>query len=582
MHKSQRLRRTLPNRWMALVGGWLVCLCVVGGASRAGEVGQLITRFAGWAVFIVTILSARRFAWRETLPVVGLVGAMVVLVALQSVPLPPGLWMGLPGRGFFAGAATAIGEAQPWRPLSVSPDATINALSSLIVPVTTLALMVAAPADSRGWTASLLLVVILASAALALLQLSGAGIDNPFINDVPGMVSGSFANRNHFALFAAIGCLITPAWALRGERLMRWKLPVGVGIVVLLGLLILAAGSRTGLLLGALAIVIGMAAVRREAFREFSRMPRWVNVAVVGAIVALGAAAVIASIAFGRATSIERLLALDSMGEIRSQARPIVVDLIGTYFPAGAGAGTFDAVFRMVEPFALLKRSYFNHAHNDFLEVTVEGGVAALILVGCALVWWLRASVAAWRDPHPAEGPFARIGSGIIFLILLASIWDYPARTPMIMAVLGIAAVWLAFRPASDEQVSARGDKSATVPRERPFRITSGSEQAANKRCFRPFMVANKRKMLEGLTLGASRWPPRLRVAALYQADNGPYRAPAPKRSWNRLTQCELFYLFFSWFLVWRAAPGTCRCSRLRGLPSSMARSPCPRLPATI
>jgi hypothetical protein len=31
-------------------------------------------------------------------------------------------------------------------------------------------------------------------------------------------VSGTFANRNHFALFMAIGCVLAPAWAVQSSR----------------------------------------------------------------------------------------------------------------------------------------------------------------------------------------------------------------------------------------------------------------------------------------------------------------------------------------------------------------------------
>ena len=40
-----------------------------------------------------------------------------------TLPLPPGLWLALPGRNELAGAATATGQPQPWRPLSLSPGA---------------------------------------------------------------------------------------------------------------------------------------------------------------------------------------------------------------------------------------------------------------------------------------------------------------------------------------------------------------------------------------------------------------------------------------------------------------------------
>ena len=112
------------------------------------------------------------------------------------------------------------------------------------------------------------------------------------------------------------------------------------------------------------------------------------------------------------------------------------------YLPLGTGMGTFDPVYRIHEPDNLLAVRYFNHAHNDPVEWILEGGIPAAMLLLAAVAWWLLKSVRAWRSPSPDKS-LARVGSGILLLVLVASVTDYPARTPMIMAVAVIAAVWL-------------------------------------------------------------------------------------------------------------------------------------------
>ncbi|WP_207147621.1 hypothetical protein, partial [Listeria monocytogenes] len=89
---------------------------------------------------------------------------------------------------------------------------------------------------------------------VGLVQFSRIIYDNPFVNDSPGELSGTFANRNHFALFMAIGCLLAPTWGITGERLAYWRLPAVAALLLLLFLTILGSGSRAGLGLGVVAL----------------------------------------------------------------------------------------------------------------------------------------------------------------------------------------------------------------------------------------------------------------------------------------------------------------------------------------
>jgi O-antigen ligase len=141
-----------------------------------------------------------------------------------------------------------------------------------------------------------------------------------------------------------------------------------------------------------------------------------------------------------RAASLDRLLALETGADMRVRAFPTVWSMVAEFFPAGSGLGSFDAVFRGREPLALLKPTYFNHAHNDWLELALETGVPGLALLGVAVAWWAVASWRAWRG----GAPLARLGSAAVAMIMTASIVDYPARTPMIMAILVVAGCWLA------------------------------------------------------------------------------------------------------------------------------------------
>jgi len=178
--------------------------------------------------------------------------------------------------------------------------------------------------------------------------------------------------------------------------------------------------------------------------RELRHAPRWVLPALVAFIALLFISLVLISIAADRAVAIQRSFAIDVEQDMRSRALPTVVEMVRTYFPFGSGLGGFDPMFRIAEPFALLKPTYFNHAHNDLLEIVLDAGVPGLLLLLAGLAWWGWASIKAWRAGGERDQVTARLGGAMLLLVIIASAFDYPARTPIIMAWGTIAAVWLA------------------------------------------------------------------------------------------------------------------------------------------
>src|SRR5690606_34084734 len=123
-------------------------------------------RAATWAILIVYVLFGRPPHLRAVAPIALFLVAAVALVSLHLMPLPPSVWTSLPGRDLLAQAASVSGQEQPWRPLSISPGATFNALSSLVVPVTAVLLMASISLTEQWRTAVLLLCLIVASSLL--------------------------------------------------------------------------------------------------------------------------------------------------------------------------------------------------------------------------------------------------------------------------------------------------------------------------------------------------------------------------------------------------------------------------------
>jgi O-antigen ligase len=279
-----------------------------------------------------------------------------------------------------------------------------------------------------------------ASAFVGLLQFSGVAIGNPFVNDDIGQVSGTFANRNHFALVIAMGLLTVPVWAFRDGARSRRRAPLALALILLFVLITIASGSRAGLFVGLIGLTAGLVIIRREIRAIFAQAPRWAFPAAIGGVVATVAIIVLLSVAANRAVSIDRLLNADAGQDMRRRALPSVLDMIATYFPAGSGLGGFDPIFRISEPFALLKTTYFNHAHNDFLEVALDAGLLGIALLVATVFWWSWNSARSWR---PSGSTQARLGSAMLFLVGVASLFDYPARTPIVMAFMALGGLWL-------------------------------------------------------------------------------------------------------------------------------------------
>lgn len=465
--RNNSAKRFRPQLYFLLMAALLIILWLSGGASRGDVIGQTIVRATCWLILIAIILFGRLPHLRPIAPVGAAVMAVIGLLIVQLIPLPPSIWTALPGRDLLEQAALINGLEQPWRPLSISPGGTVNALWSLIVPFVALLLAASLGANHQWRVVALLLGLVVASSLVGLLEFSGGEFDHPLINDVPSSVSASFANRNHFALFVAIGCVLAPAWAFHNESRTPWKALVATGVVVFFALIILATGSRTGMLVGGGGIALGLWNVRRQIKSNLSQWPK----AVARGAVAVGAAVLVTAITIsvmaGRALSFERAFLLEMGDDMRRQALPKILEMIAFYFPFGSGFGAFDPVYRIHEPENLLGLAYFNHAHNDFLEVLLEGGAAGLLVLVAVTGWCLWKSFKVWRS-NAASDLLARAGSAILLLTLIASLTDYPARTPMIMALVVIAAVWLngvsdqragqAVRPKTVEREPAAGE----------------------------------------------------------------------------------------------------------------------------
>jgi hypothetical protein len=426
----------------------LVTACfLLGGASRNDVLSLIVLQPLAVicaAVFLFTPGSIRWHAIRVPLL---LLGALAGLMAAQLVPLPPAVWSNLPGHAQFTMTATAAGIEQPWRPISLTPDLTLAGLVGLITPFAALVGVASVPSERSYALLPLLIGAATLSALIGLAQVA-QGTGSPFyfyqITNY-GSPVGFFSNRNHQAVLLAMAWPMLAVWAtLAAEsRFYAAKQWIAVSLAIFLLPMMLAAGSRAGLVLGA----IGLACAARLWRRRDPDAPppsRW---SVLLIPTALGAAltVVAATIMLSRDAALQRVTGVSFDDEVRVNYLPTLLDIAWDFFPIGAGFGGFDPLFRVYEPLDSLDPTYLNHAHNDLLELGISGGLPAWGVLAVFLVWFARRAVTVLRGAkHGGRSlAFARLGLIIISFALLSSLVDYPLRTPLFGALFAIACIWV-------------------------------------------------------------------------------------------------------------------------------------------
>lgn len=382
--------------------------------------------------------------------ILALAAAVFCLLLIQLLPMPPALWTSLSGRGIIVDIDEAANLGSVWRPLSMTPALTWNALYSLFVPLAVLFLAIQLKREERFQLLNVLLVLGLCSGLLGLLQVSG-GADGPlYLYRITnnGSAVGLFSNRNHAAV--ALACLfpMLAVFASVGinsveQKRVRGWLAVVSGLVLVP--LLLVTGSRAGIIVGLAGLVAVLFLYRRPTMdRPAKRKIQKVNMTYVYGGIAVFAMAILTSL-FARAQALDRLLASNQPEDLRFQIWGPIAELAWKYFPAGTGFGSFASVYQIDEQDTLLSATYVNHAHNDWLEVYLTGGLIGILLLSVVVVAWVLASFKVWTKTFDGsrEMAFARLASTLLFMLGLASLGDYPLRVPSIMCISVLCGVWL-------------------------------------------------------------------------------------------------------------------------------------------
>jgi O-antigen ligase len=434
---------------------FLTSLALLGGSSRYDAAQLVLLRplcciFLGYALYHLRISDIIAFRW----PVILLV-LFTTLLAIQLIPLPYEIWSSLPGREPVALLSREFGMDDIWRPISLAPWRTWNALANLIVPIGLLALII----NQRKFHERILLWAVLGlglvNALLGMQQvLTGAGPLYFYEFTNRGAPVGFFANTNHSATFGSLSLVIAAYLGATSQRKDRFALLRGIviaGAYLVILMVIVINSSRAGLLTGVVAFLSTALLLwfgkgrKSSASLQPSRAAKREGIFATGLAISLILFALLlaAVLFFGeRSEALRELMAADSLEEVRALLLPIFWQMAQTFFPVGIGYGAFEDAFYIFEPEVLIGTKYLNQAHNDWMQWIIEGGLPAFLLMIGFLGWILRLMQLAWRQGKTAAAIFLPA----FFIILgMASAVDYPLRTPLFQGVAVICLTAMAY-----------------------------------------------------------------------------------------------------------------------------------------
>jgi O-antigen ligase len=426
-----------------VLAAFLSLVFATGGSASPDQPHLIVLRPVAFLVAGYALLTMQPEQWRHYRAIWWLLGAVLALTLLHLVPLPPGIWKQLPGRGLIAEIDELAGLQETWRPLTMVPEATRNAAYSMAVPVA--AALLAAQLDEAMHRRLLLVILGLAAISGAISLAQAAGTDWQLYDEATRL-SGLFTNRNHQALLLSLTIPISAAWAAlqasNGQAPGFAKVvPIAITFVVIP--LVVLTGSRSGVIVSGIALA-SLPLFWRDRVRRGTEDPRRITLKGVGWV-----ASILVIAAFWYAIAASRETALDRLQEnlqesdvgLRPPVWSSIVEMIGHYLPWGTGIGSYAQAYQILEPAGLLRPTYSNHAHNEWLEIALTAGIPGLAILGVAALFlgW-----AAWRSLRASGIPvrYSRLGVLVIIMLVIASTPDYPVRTPILAALLALAAIW--------------------------------------------------------------------------------------------------------------------------------------------
>ena len=418
-----------------------VVATVFGGASQGNALSLAAVEVASLPLLFVSLYLVLAGAGpRGSALPLALLALIAAVPVLQLIPIPASIWTRLPGREPVMQILDVARLGRPSLPFSLAPQQTWRSLLALTPPAAMLIGGLLLTDYQRRIMAACWLVLGVISLGIGILQLLQGPDSALYFYDItnPGSLVGLFSNRNNQA--ALLYSLMPPAAvfaaAFNGDFEDRRTIPSLLAVLYIFIAIVgvAATRSRAGIAITAIAL-IGAAAivVRGGALQRHWRAALGVG---VGAVVAIGAV-----LLFGLGPILDRFTS--GGAEPRFTGWPLVIAEIQKFLPWGAGVGAFQTVYLSAEPLSDVSPIYFNHAHNDYLELLLETGLAGAALFAVFAIWFLARAMRIWTS---RGGDMAAASTVIVVVLMAHSVVEYPLRTEALAVLFAFAcstiAVW--------------------------------------------------------------------------------------------------------------------------------------------
>ncbi len=266
-------------------------------------------------------------------------------------------------------------------------------------------------------------------------------------------VTGTFVNRNHFASYIGIGCVIWLLLVLRaveelftrlqGVRLKYYPEIIAgeffirngvylLGLLILIGVLMLSR-SRAGALCafaGMFVLVVCRCAGWSKYFSSNKDTSRFavLNFSLAFSTVALAGVGLLFLFQMsGGGRLIGRLLSENAVDYERVGVFRKTIEAIGDSPWLGSGFGTFTDIFPMYRDGILSAYGRWYQAHNTYLENMMELGVPVAGLLFLVVGWCVYRCVAGAFQRKKSQS-FSQTGLSVSVIVLLHSLIDFPLQ----------------------------------------------------------------------------------------------------------------------------------------------------------
>ena len=317
-----------------------------------------------------------------------------------------------------------------------------------MIPMAAMVVMTAAlPRRGRTLLLATIVVIALASLVVGAGQLSGEyGNALRFYTENSNFLVGfqSYHKSEAEVLLVAIVATATVARDLADEERWRSHLRVLIGmalvVTVMLTLGVLLSASRTGIALLAIALPAQLVIIRPVI--HFTRRQALIGAAFCAAMLVVGVVMLWGNPMFARAQ--ERF---HQVTQLRPEIWRDSLYAARTYYPWGAGMGSFVPVYAAVERLNLVDVYYTNRAHNDYLELLIEGGAFAVAWGVAILAILMRGALKGFgrQDAMPRGQVICAVAA--LCQLGLHSVLDCPLRSMALAAIASAAAGLLFMSP---------------------------------------------------------------------------------------------------------------------------------------